>query len=87
MIRKLLIVLGTLGVLTFLRAFWRSIPSETAAPRPRGPRFDGSLVRDRVCQTFLPRARALGLRADGEEHFFCSEACRSRFLEARRKAS
>jgi len=40
------------------------------------------MVRDRVCNTFLPRSRALSLHAGGEEHFFCSDACRAKFLES-----
>jgi hypothetical protein len=38
------------------------------------------MVRDRVCETFLPRSRALHLHHGEEEHFFCSETCRSTFL-------
>jgi len=45
------------------------------------------MVRDRVCNTFLPRARALETRVGDETHFFCSELCRSRFLEGARAAN
>ncbi len=38
------------------------------------------MVRDRICDTFLPRSRALAIRCGEEEHFFCSEACRLTFL-------
>lgn len=38
------------------------------------------LVRDRVCNTFVPRERALTARVDGHEEHFCSEACRERAL-------
>jgi len=41
------------------------------------------MVRDRVCNTFLPEARALTTQRDGESHFFCSPACQAEFLEAR----
>ena len=41
------------------------------------------MVRDRVCNTFLPRSRALLVTVDGHEHCFCSERCRARFLEGR----
>jgi len=50
----------------------------------RGPRRvsdEGAMVRDRVCNTFLPRSRAIAVRVGEEDHFFCSERCRSRFLE------
>jgi len=39
------------------------------------------MVRDRVCNTFLPRSRAIVEKTGGEEHFFCSDRCRRRFLE------
>lgn len=48
----------------------------------RSPRFEGAMVRDRICQTFLPRGRALVVRLAGEEHYFCSEACRTAFLSS-----
>jgi YHS domain-containing protein len=38
------------------------------------------MVRDRICETFLPKSRAILLLRDGQEHFFCSEDCRSRFV-------
>jgi YHS domain-containing protein len=48
------------------------------------PRSGGRMVRDLVCDTYLPEDRALVHRdAEGASHFFCSEACRSRFLAER----
>jgi len=41
------------------------------------------MVRDRVCNTFLPRSRALTERIDADEHYFCSERCRGTFLADR----
>lgn len=39
-----------------------------------------ALVRDRVCNTFLPRERALRAVVGGREEHFCSTACRDRAL-------
>ena len=51
-------------------------------PRPSRERVsEGSMVRDRVCNTFLPRSRALTLADEHGEHFFCSEHCRKAYLE------
>ena len=36
------------------------------------------LVRDRVCNTFVPRQRALRAMVAGREEHFCSAACRDR---------
>ena len=69
------------------RALRRAAVSPSGRRRPGPRRSDrGEMVRDRVCNTFLPRSRAILVRDDGEEHFFCSETCRSAFL-ARRDAA
>jgi YHS domain-containing protein len=36
------------------------------------------LVRDRVCNTHVPRSRALVANIDGREEYFCSTECRDR---------
>ena len=38
------------------------------------------LVRDRVCNTFVPKDKALTLEESGQIHFFCSEQCRTRHI-------
>lgn len=38
------------------------------------------LVRDKVCNTFLPKHRALELAGRDQVLYFCSEDCRRRFL-------
>lgn len=71
----------------------RSLVRKRSQPAPEAPagtgqaRFEGAMVRDRVCNTFLPRSRALRVRHDGEDHYFCSESCRSTFLAGRKAAS
>jgi uncharacterized protein len=45
---------------------------------PKVPQPD-VLVKDPVCQTFIPRQEALKLTRDGQDYFFCSEGCLKRF--------
>jgi YHS domain-containing protein len=76
-------VIRRLVWLFLLLAGWlllRRASSPSPAPRSRTLRDEGSMVRDRICETFLPRSRAILLLRDGQEHFFCSEDCRSRFV-------
>ena len=40
----------------------------------------GELVRDRVCQTFVPRERAVRVEIAGHEELFCSSVCAQRAL-------
>lgn len=45
---------------------------------PRREPAATEMVRDRVCDTFLPRSRALMAIVDGREQHFCSPECRER---------
>ncbi len=47
---------------------------------PRPPAAPAPLVRDRVCNTFLPRDRAIEAVVTGRLEHFCSAACRDRAL-------
>ncbi len=88
MIRRLLIlVVAAFGAWWLMRRVLRGLHEDASVQRHSVPRFEGAMVRDRICQTFLPKSRALTVRAGGEEHFFCSEGCREAFLARRRKAS
>jgi YHS domain-containing protein len=50
-------------------------PSRKASSRRADPPQIEDLVLDRVCQTHVPRSRALSARIAGVEEHFCSEAC------------
>jgi len=45
------------------------------------------LVHDRICNTHVPRSRALAEVVGGREEHFCSEACRDRARAAVPRAS
>ncbi len=88
MIRRLVVLALILIVAWMLRRLGKGSRSrsESSSARPAQPRFEGAMVRDRICETFLPRSRALSVRVDDGEHFFCSDTCRSEFLSRRRPA-
>ena len=64
-------------LLRFAAAFVRGLTSPGAKPA-RGGASATDLVRDRVCNTFLPREAALVARVGGHEEHFCSLACRDK---------
>ncbi len=76
--RRLLLFLATLlAAIWWLRRRQRSV--KEAAPQPRAAReTTDPMVRDRVCNTFLERSRALVVHAGGEDFFFCSKDCRDK---------
>jgi hypothetical protein len=79
----IVLLLRAVVVLVVLRLLGRFVSGvlsglrDTAAPAPAGGR---DMVRDRICNTFLPRERALMALVRGEEMHFCSPACRDRAL-------
>ena len=58
-----------------------------SAAGPDGGAVVQDLVRDRVCNTFLPREHALSAVVQGREEHFCSPACRDRALASASRAS
>src|SRR5262249_9475051 len=66
-------------VLMVLRLLLRLGPSVVQGYRAGGRRRAATeMVRARVCDTFLPRSRALVAIVDGREQHFCSRECRDR---------
>jgi uncharacterized protein len=41
------------------------------------------MVRDPVCQLYVPRSEAIRREIRGQEHFFCSPGCLDKFLAIR----
>jgi hypothetical protein len=68
--------------LFLVRVALRFVAGVIQGLREPGPaRVSGvDMVRDRVCNTFLPRERAVTAVVGGREMHFCSAACRDRAL-------
>lgn len=79
--RALLTLLLAFVVGWFLRRLLTPARVSAAAPRESVP--VRSMVRDRICNTFVPRESALSTDLGGERHFFCSERCQKAFLSQR----
>jgi hypothetical protein len=76
------LLLRILALLLVLRLVFRFAAGVVRGYRGEGgPSSSGTeMVRDRVCNTFLPRQRALRAMVGGREEHFCSAACRDRAL-------
>jgi YHS domain-containing protein len=42
------------------------------------------MVKDEVCNTYLPKEDAIRENIGGKEYFFCSKECRQKFLEQKK---
>jgi hypothetical protein len=83
------LLLLRLVVRAVARAFSPGPARPRAAAPPSSPQVQPpeDLVLDRVCQTHVPRSRALVARVAGREEPFCSPACRDKALAAVTRAS
>ncbi len=63
----------------FAYLVFRVYRSVTRPPKPSSPkRIEGEMVKDDVCNTYIPKDEAIRELRDGRECFFCSEECRRR---------
>jgi hypothetical protein len=75
-LRLLLALVALRFLFRFVGAIVRGYREADARAAPR----ERELVRDRVCNTFLPKDRALTAVVHGHEEHFCSAACRDQAL-------
>ena len=90
MIRRVLwiVVFGLIAwIVRSVLAAQKDRPARSGAGTPKVPATEGRMVRDRVCNTFLPVGRAIVVEHEGAPHYFCSDRCRSSFLDRSRAAS
>ena len=59
----------------------RRIRHETSRQAPTAVAEE--MVRDPVCQLYLPRSEAIRRTVQGREYFFCSPGCLDKFLVRR----
>jgi uncharacterized protein len=65
--------------------FFQGLTARSRPPaEPRGAPASGVMVKDEVCNTYVPVENALREVVDGKEHYFCSEECRTKFRERRK---
>ena len=79
------LALTVLAFLLFLmvRASIRSFLIGLRGARgPAGGRRElrDELVKDPVCETYIPRRKAIARQAGSATHYFCSAACADRFV-------
>jgi uncharacterized protein len=67
----------------FIRLYQTIIKKSKAPPQPK--KISGIMVKDEVCNTYLPKEDAIKEIIEGKEYFFCSKECRQKFLEERKQ--
>ena len=50
-------------------------------------RLSGVMVKDEICDTYIPKDDAIREVIKGKEYFFCSQECRKKFLHSKKKSA
>jgi YHS domain-containing protein len=79
-LRFLFWLLAMVGTMWLWRRLQRAALAQSGRTTATGP--SEVMVRDRICQTFLPQADAIKVKNGGKTHFFCSDTCRDQFLRS-----
>ena len=78
--RQIIAILAVGMVIYLIRRLQGSRPQNRVNPDRGTPPAGERLVRDRICNTHLSPASAIRIQHDGSLHYFCSTACRDKFL-------
>jgi YHS domain-containing protein len=52
--------------------------------RPAGE-IDDVMVKDPVCNVYIPKRHAVSVEIDGEKLYFCSEKCKEEYLKTKKR--
>ncbi len=79
-----IILFGLLAyiVYKFIR-FYQRLGQKSTPPRQH-KQSSGLMIKDDICNTYLPREEAIKEIREGKEYFFCSKECRQKFLESKK---
>jgi uncharacterized protein len=63
--------------------FYQKLSQKSSSP-PKSKQTSGLMVKDAICNTYLPQEDAIKEIIEGKEYFFCSKECRQKFLESKK---
>ncbi len=82
LLRFILYALLAYIVFKFIRLYQRL--SQKNTPPRQAKQRSGLMVKDEICNTYLPREDAIKEIREGKDFFFCSKECRQKFLESKK---
>ena len=80
MIRFLIMLAIGYGVYRSIRSLTAPRGHEKMDSRDQG-RIDDVMIKDPVCEVYLPQREALQLTHKGREYYFCSQVCLDKFKQ------
>ena len=81
---RLLVTLVLLFVVYLVLRVLIGFASLSGRQRRRTEESGGEMVQDPVCETYIPRSRAIEKKVSGQTVYFCSQQCMDAFEQKRR---
>jgi len=63
--------------------FYLKLSQKSNSP-PKAKQISGQMVKDTICNIYLPQEDAIKEIIEEKEYFFCSKECRQKFLESKK---
>ncbi len=79
-----LLAYAIMAVVIFLILRFFSALNSGQKREPTLQKTSGVMVKDETCDTYLPKDEAIRELYQGQEYYFCSDACRKKFLESKK---
>jgi uncharacterized protein len=85
---RLLILLGLIYLCYRALKSWmiQSGLSQQTVSGKTTQQIDDEMIKDPVCDMYFPQKDGVHLRSEGEDYYFCSTACRDKFLNLHSKS-
>ena len=82
---RLLILLGLIYLCYRALKSWmvQSGLSQNTVSGKTAHQIDDVMVKDPLCDIYFPKKDGVHLRSDGKDYYFCSKACRDKFVNLR----
>jgi len=82
---RLLLIIGIIYAVIKIRKVMKSLSESKKQnfPGMANTRIDDVMVKDPFCEVYFPKREGHHLKYDGKDLYFCSSACREKFIAGR----
>lgn len=70
-------------IVYWIYRFFKALIQGSQHQKP-AKRSSGIMVKDEICNTYLPKEDTLKEVYGGKDYYFCSQECRQKFLEQKK---
>ena len=82
---RLLLIIGIIYAVIKIRKVLKSLSESKKQnfPGMANTRIDDVMIKDPFCEVYFPKREGHHLKYDGKDLYFCSSACREKFIAGR----